>query len=73
MATSSMQSTAGRTITLYGTEVPRCTSCNRPIAPDERGVRFICPNCGKAEIWRCEKCRKLGTPWKCPVCGFEGP
>jgi len=58
---------------IYGPEVPRCTSCNRPIPPDERGVRFLCPNCGKAEIWRCERCRICGTPYRCPVCGFEGP
>lgn len=58
---------------LYGPEVPRCISCGKPITPFEKGVHFICPNCGKAEIWRCEKCRKLGNPWKCPVCGFEGP
>jgi Predicted Zn-ribbon RNA-binding protein with a function in translation len=36
-------------------------------------VAFYCPNCGKALIWRCEKCRKQGTPYRCPNCGFVGP
>lgn len=55
------------------TRVPICSSCNRPIAPWEKGVAFLCPNCGKVVIWRCASCRKLGVPYKCPNCGFEGP
>jgi predicted RNA-binding Zn-ribbon protein involved in translation (DUF1610 family) len=53
--------------------VPVCTSCHKPIAPYARGVRFVCPNCGEIEIWRCEKCRKQGNTYVCPKCGFVGP
>ncbi|MCK4247088.1 MAG: DUF1610 domain-containing protein [Methanomicrobia archaeon] len=49
----------------------RCISCNREIAPDEKGVKFPCPNCDRI-IVRCEKCRVLANPYKCE-CGFEGP
>ncbi|MGC9071526.1 MAG: zinc finger domain-containing protein [Acidilobus sp.] len=52
---------------------PVCTSCGRIIHPKERAVAFYCPNCGKALIWRCSKCRKQGTPYRCPNCGFIGP
>ncbi|WP_243678556.1 zinc finger domain-containing protein [Vulcanisaeta distributa] len=58
---------------LHGPTVPVCTSCGKPIKPYERATHFLCPNCGKAEIWRCEHCRRTGNPYKCPVCGFEGP
>ncbi|MEM4587774.1 MAG: zinc finger domain-containing protein [Candidatus Jordarchaeales archaeon] len=54
-------------------KLPICSSCSRPIHPDTGGVKFPCPNCGKITIWRCYKCRQLGNPYKCPVCGFEGP
>ncbi len=54
-------------------EMPVCSSCNRPIAPYERGIKFYCPNCGESIIWRCPKCRKLVVPYKCVKCGFEGP
>ncbi|MCC6056481.1 MAG: zinc finger domain-containing protein [Desulfurococcaceae archaeon] len=50
-----------------------CSSCKRPIVPDEKAVSFKCPNCGAITIWRCHKCRTMGTPYKCPNCGFEGP
>jgi predicted RNA-binding Zn-ribbon protein involved in translation (DUF1610 family) len=53
--------------------LPLCTSCGRPIAPDERSVSFTCPNCGRLVIWRCELCRELGKTYVCPACGFEGP
>ncbi|NQV09000.1 hypothetical protein HQ529_04070 [Candidatus Woesearchaeota archaeon] len=36
-------------------------------------ARFMCPNCGKAEITRTKHARALATPYKCPSCGFEGP
>jgi predicted RNA-binding Zn-ribbon protein involved in translation (DUF1610 family) len=52
---------------------PVCSSCGRIIHPGERAVAFYCPNCGKALIWRCARCRRQGTPYKCPYCGFEGP
>jgi len=54
-------------------KLPVCTSCNKPIAPFERAVRFKCPNCGAIIIWRCEKCRKLVNTYTCPNCGFVGP
>jgi hypothetical protein len=50
-----------------------CTSCNREIAQGERAVHFLCPSCGKTEIWRCAKCRKLSNPYRCPSCGSVGP
>jgi hypothetical protein len=53
--------------------LPVCTSCRRPIPPYARAVRFMCPNCGEVEIWRCERCRKQGNLYVCPKCGFVGP
>ncbi|HDN17438.1 RNA-binding protein [Candidatus Bathyarchaeota archaeon ex4484_205] len=50
-----------------------CTSCNKLIGPDERSVRFLCPNCGEVTIWRCEKCRKFVREYVCARCGFRGP
>ncbi|MEB3764980.1 MAG: zinc finger domain-containing protein [Desulfurococcales archaeon] len=52
---------------------PICTSCGRIVAPGEKAVAFLCPNCGQAVIWRCSKCRAQGTQYKCPNCGFIGP
>jgi len=52
---------------------PICTSCGKIIAPGEKAVAFVCPNCGQAIIWRCSKCRAQGTPYVCPNCGFKGP
>ncbi|MFP3195520.1 MAG: zinc finger domain-containing protein [Caldivirga sp.] len=71
-----METTAARSRPrpkLYGPEVHYCTSCGSPIAPFKRATHFLCPNCGKYEIWRCERCRREGNVYKCPVCGFEGP
>ncbi|MGC9148925.1 MAG: zinc finger domain-containing protein [Sulfolobales archaeon] len=53
--------------------LPVCTSCKRIIAPHEKSVSFPCPNCGKYVIRRCYRCRTSGVPYRCPVCGFEGP
>ncbi|MCP8321683.1 MAG: DUF1610 domain-containing protein, partial [archaeon] len=39
--------------------LPICTSCNRPIMPGEKAVKFYCSNCGQVLIWRCERCRKF--------------
>ncbi|MGQ9788807.1 MAG: zinc finger domain-containing protein [Candidatus Hadarchaeaceae archaeon] len=50
-----------------------CTSCNRDIPQGEVVVRFSCPNCGEAEILRCNKCRRLSNSYRCPKCGFTGP
>ncbi|AFK21694.1 putative Zn-ribbon RNA-binding protein [Pyrococcus sp. ST04] len=54
-------------------EIPVCTSCGREITPREHATHFVCPNCGEAIIWRCETCRVLAKPYKCPKCGWEGP
>ncbi|MDW8170728.1 MAG: zinc finger domain-containing protein [Desulfurococcaceae archaeon] len=52
---------------------PVCSSCHKLMNPEEPGAAFPCPNCGSIMIYRCAKCRKLSVPYKCPVCGFEGP
>jgi hypothetical protein len=49
----------------------RCSSCQKEVTDDY--VRFKCPNCGKEEIIRCMKCRKIVAKYKCKSCGFEGP
>ncbi|RLE84187.1 MAG: RNA-binding protein [Thermoprotei archaeon] len=54
-------------------KLPICTSCGKPLAPYEPGVRFRCPNCGEITIWRCKLCRKQGNLYTCPNCGFIGP
>jgi len=54
-------------------EIPVCTSCGKEITPREHATHFVCPNCGEAIIWRCESCRVLSVPYKCPKCGWEGP
>ncbi len=62
-----------RKISIYSpSKLPVCVSCHRLILPWEKAVVFPCPKCGKP-IWRCAKCRKMGVPYKCPHCGFEGP
>ncbi|RLG88764.1 MAG: RNA-binding protein [Thermoprotei archaeon] len=52
---------------------PICTSCKRIVGPSDKGVSFLCPNCGAILIWRCRFCRKNVIPYRCPNCGFEGP
>jgi predicted RNA-binding Zn-ribbon protein involved in translation (DUF1610 family) len=52
---------------------PVCFSCGKLIHPEEKAVMFLCPNCGEIQISRCSSCRKQGTPYICPKCGFEGP
>ncbi|MEM2238863.1 MAG: zinc finger domain-containing protein [Candidatus Bathyarchaeia archaeon] len=54
-------------------DFPRCFWCNKPIKPGDLAVKFPCPSCGRIVIWRCEKCRALAKPYKCPLCGFTGP
>jgi len=49
----------------------RCTSCRQEIPLGEGYVKFECPFCEET-IYRCEKCRTFGHPYKCK-CGFEGP
>ncbi len=48
-----------------------CTSCKQEIG--KQGVVFKCPKCGKQEIVRCLKCKKLAVPYICEKCGFVGP
>jgi len=50
-----------------------CTSCKTEITNIVGTTRFKCPKCGKQEIIRCERCRRLGVRYKCEKCGFEGP
>jgi len=49
----------------------KCTSCRQEIPPVESYVKFECPFCEEI-IYRCEKCRTFGHPYK-SKCGFEGP
>ena len=53
--------------------VMKCISCGKRVETEEVWVKFPCPACGKTEIIRCGKCKKLGNVYKCPECGFEGP
>lgn len=69
-----MSATASRRISISEPVVTKkCSSCNRLIRPREKAAIFLCPNCGKVEIIRCAKCRKMSIPYVCPVCGFQGP
>lgn len=52
---------------------PVCSSCGKLVSPKEKGIKFLCPNCGSVTIWRCKMCRDLGVKYVCPKCGFEGP
>jgi predicted RNA-binding Zn-ribbon protein involved in translation (DUF1610 family) len=54
-------------------QLPVCTSCSRPIMPNDECVKYYCPNCGYVLMWRCESCREFARPYKCVGCGFEGP
>ena len=54
-------------------ELPVCTSCGRPIMPNEESVKFYCPNSGYVLIWRCQIHREFARQYKCIGCGFEGP
>lgn len=51
----------------------RCTTCKVNVLSEDRFAQFKCPSCGKADIVRCEKCRKSSNVYVCPGCGFEGP
>lgn len=53
--------------------LPKCGCCGKLISPDERSVKFICPRCGEAVIWRSEKCRMFVRHYTCARCGFVGP
>jgi len=51
----------------------KCSTCGINVLTEENFVRFPCPNCGKVEIIRCERCRVRKVRYKCEKCGFEGP
>ncbi len=68
-----MSSALPKPVVIEDVVPPKCVSCKRLVSPDEKGVSFSCPNCGKYIIWRCAKCRKQGVTYQCPICGFEGP
>ena len=51
----------------------KCTSCGKRIESETDWVEFKCPGCGKANVIRCNKCKRLENKYKCPDCGFEGP
>ncbi|VVB75245.1 Uncharacterised protein [Candidatus Tiddalikarchaeum anstoanum] len=53
--------------------VEKCTSCKMEISVSGHHVVLKCPNCGEAQINRCDTCRKRVIKYKCPKCGFEGP
>ncbi|MEM2094798.1 MAG: zinc finger domain-containing protein [Candidatus Bathyarchaeia archaeon] len=53
--------------------MPNCIWCGHIIMPKEKAVKFHCPSCGEFLLWRCERCRTLARPYKCPKCGFVGP
>ncbi|MCD6557585.1 MAG: DUF1610 domain-containing protein [Candidatus Aenigmarchaeota archaeon] len=51
----------------------KCITCGVNIVSEDNFSKFLCPNCGKVEIIRCEKCRRKSNIYRCPKCGFEGP
>ena len=53
--------------------LPTCNGCNRPIMPNDKCVKFNCPECGNDLIWRCSSCRQAAISYTCPSCGFIGP
>lgn len=53
--------------------LPECSCCLRHIMPNDKCVKFNCPDCGAKLIWRCQSCREAARSYKCSACGFEGP
>lgn len=51
----------------------KCSSCKRSIEVEAGWVSFPCPKCGKEDINRCWRCKKLVNVYTCGKCGFEGP
>ena len=41
--------------------------------PNDKCVKFDCPDCPDTVIWRCESCREAARVYVCKGCGFEGP
>ncbi|MEM3736983.1 MAG: zinc finger domain-containing protein [Candidatus Bathyarchaeia archaeon] len=54
-------------------KMPVCIWCEKMVVPTEFFVKFPCPNCGEVTITRCQRCRALSRPYRCPKCGFTGP
>lgn len=50
-----------------------CISCKTKITNLKGSAKFLCPQCRKYEIIRCEDCRKIVAKYTCPLCGFTGP
>ncbi|WP_081844886.1 zinc finger domain-containing protein [Candidatus Nitrosotenuis uzonensis] len=53
--------------------LPICSCCHRHIMPNDKCVKFNCPECGSVLIWRCESCREAARPFTCRSCSFSGP
>lgn len=50
-----------------------CISCKTKIGNLVGSTKFKCPKCGKQDIIRCERCRRLGVKYICESCKFSGP
>ena len=53
--------------------LPVCWCCKRHIMPNDKCVKFYCPDCGQGLVWRCQSCREAARTYRCIECGFEGP
>ena len=52
----------------------RVVVVNRPIMPNDKCVKFNCPDCDDGDlIWRCESCREAARTYTCSSCNFTGP
>ena len=55
-------------------ELPICSCCHRHIMPNDKCVKFKCPNCDNGDLfWRCECCRISVRSYTCSSCNFQGP
>jgi hypothetical protein len=55
------------------TQAERCSSCKTAVTNVSGTVKFLCPQCSKSEIVRCERCRRFAAKYNCASCGLEGP
>jgi Zn-ribbon RNA-binding protein len=46
-----------------------CSTCGKQT---KKYSEFGCTSCG-AMIARCDHCRLVSNPYKCPKCGVDGP
>jgi len=54
--------------------LPTCSCCHRAIMPNDKCVKFNCPDCDDGDlIWRCESCREAARKYTCSSCDFTGP